>query len=530
MRTPSVPILLLIGIWVPLLLFTPPDLCAQEETINLSDAVMKTLRSHPGVSIQAEHIVQKEGELQSASGQFDWVGLASFSKEDKRYHFTDSEEKAAALERQLIGQRFLSDSWLKETTQYSVGVRKATRSGVAVIPSLSALDLEDPSTNTFFQTRSDMGVEILIPLLRGLGEESAAAVEKAARSALTAGEWESKHNISGQILETAVAYWSSLGAMEVYKVLLDTGKRADEINSLVELLIRGGEAAPPALYQARAKLLQRKADIRDAELSYYQSRQRLALALGYSPQEMNVPPRPEGPFPPVVVPDALNKDREAAYVAHALDQRADFLAALNNITTQEILLRKAELDKKPRLDLDVSAGMTGLSERENTSRYWRALSNDTAGPGAFVGLKLEWPIANNTAIGEFIRRRSLLREAQLTSSQLSNTIASDVHVAMEKLRSYAQEYRLASESVEAYQEAVKFENQKVRTGDSTLNALIDLEDRYFEARITQLRAQQNYAVALAGLRFNTGTLLTEDARNFKFKPNSLLILPLIGEP
>jgi outer membrane protein len=530
MRFPTAPAFFLPVIRVFfLILCATPAVSAQEEPVSLFEAVMKTLRSHPGVSIQEEHVEQREGELQSASGQFDWVGLSSISKDEKRYHFTQNQEEATQIAN-LLGPKRFSDSWRKETTAYSVGARRATRSGVVVLPSLSTLDVTDLTSDLESENRAEMGVEILIPLLRGLGEESTGALETAARSALTTTEWESKHNISGQILETAAAYWGSLAAQETYQVLLDTGKRADDLNRLVELLVKGGEAEPATLHQARAKLLQRKADIRVAEQNYYDSRQRLARALGYSPQEMTTPPQPEGPFPPVVVPDVLDKDREERYVAQALSQRADYLAAQNNITTQEILFRKSELDKKPRLDFDFATGITGLSERENATRFWRSLSNDRAGPGVFVGLNLEWPIANNTAIGEFIKRRSLLREARLSSSLLSNTIASDVLAAMEKLRSSAQEHRLFGESAEAYREAVKFEDKKVRAGESSLNALIDLEDRYYEVRLNQVRAQQKYALALAELRFSTGTLLTEDARNFRFKPNSLLILPLVGEP
>ena len=530
MRFFSALTLLMTMITVPFeILSGPPTVAAQQESLSISDAVMRTLSSHPGIKIQEERVEQKEGDLQSASGQFDWVGLASISKEEKRYHLTQEQEEAARISN-LLGQRTISDSWRKETNQYLVGVRRPTRSGIVVQPSFSSLDINDPSADLAYENRSDMGVEILIPLLRGLGEESTGALEKAARTALTATEWESKHNISGQILETAAAYWSSLAALGIYMVLLDTGNRADELNSLVELLVKGGEVEPAALHQARGKLLQRKAEVKNAEQSYFESRQRLALAMGYSPQEMIHPPAPQGPFPPVVGPEALDKDREQKFVTHALNERADYLAAQNNISTQEILLRKAELDRKPRLDFDFSAGMTGLSERENTSRYWRSLYHDKAGPGAYAALTLEWPIENNTAVGEFIKRRSLLREARLTSSLLANTIASDVLVAAERVRSSAREYRLAGESVEAYRDAVRFEEKKVRAGESSLNALIDLEDRYYEVRLTQLQAHRRYALALAELRYSTGTLLTEDARAFRFKPERLLTMPFTGEP
>lgn len=518
-----------LAILLAILLTLPGPLSAQAEAVSLSEAVLRTLQSNPGIRIQEERVEQKEGELQSASGQFDWVGLGTFSKEVQRYHFTQEQEELARLSN-LLGQRYFSDSRREQTTIWGLGVRKQTRSGIVILPSFTTLDVENLASDIQYENRSDMSVEFIIPLLRGLGEESTGALEMAAQSGLSATEWLSKHNISGQILETAAAYWSSLAAIEVYRILEDTGKRADELNNLVELLVKGGEAEPAILHQARAKFFQRKADIKRSELDLYESRQRLAIAMGYGPEEMAGAPRPEGPFPPAVDPGILDKEREQRYIRQALAQRGDYLAAQANIAGQEILLRKAEKDKKPRLDFDFTFGYTGLSEREGIERYWSSLYHDKAGPGGFAGLNLEWPIENKIAVGEFIRQRSLVREARLSSSQLSNSIASQVLVAMERLRSSVQEYRLARESVEAYRQSVKFENQKVRAGESSLNALIDLEDRYYEVRITAVLAERKYAAALAELRFVTGTLLSEEARNFRFKPNSLMTLPLIGEP
>ncbi|MDD5206284.1 MAG: hypothetical protein PHS17_12725, partial [Desulfobacterales bacterium] len=239
-----------LAILLAILLTLPGPLSAQAEAVSLSEAVLRTLQSNPGIRIQEERVEQKEGELQSASGQFDWVGLGTFSKEVQRYHFTQEQEELARLSN-LLGQRYFSDSRREQTTIWGLGVRKQTRSGIVVLPSFTTLDVENLASDIQYENRSDMSVEFIIPLLRGLGEESTGALEMAAQSGLSAAEWLSKHNISGQILETAAAYWSSLAAIEVYRILEDTGKRADELNNLVELLVKGGEVEPSALHQAR---------------------------------------------------------------------------------------------------------------------------------------------------------------------------------------------------------------------------------------------------------------------------------------
>ncbi|MEW6669026.1 MAG: TolC family protein [Thermodesulfobacteriota bacterium] len=512
-----------------LFLSTPQGLPAGERKITLTDAVYRTLETNPGVKIEEERVQQSEGELQSASGQFDWTGVGTFSKEVRRDHLTDEQEKQAELA-SLFTQRHFSDNRREQTTIYSLGAKKQSRSGVVVYPKLSTLDSEDLTVPIESENRSDVSAELIIPLMRGLGEANTGALEMAAQSRLTATEFFSKHNISGRILQTASAYWSSLAALHTLKIMEDAISRAEEIYRLVELLVKGGEVEPALMHQAQAKLAQRKADIKQSELNYYESRQRLALAMGLSPGELADPPSPEGPFPPVTDVRLLDKALEARYIQQALERRGDYQAARTGINTQEILLQKASDDRRMRLDLDLGFGMSGLNERGDWSRYYRSLYHDKAGPNVFAGLSLEWPIENNTAVGEYLRRKSLVREQKLTVTQLSQGIASDVLVSLERLRSSFQEYRLSRDSVEAYKEAVKHENYKVRMGESSLTSLIDIEDQYLEARLSHINALRRYAAALAELRYATGTLLTEESRSFRFRTYSLMTLPVLQEP
>jgi outer membrane protein TolC len=498
---------------------------AQDPVITLSDAVRKTLELNPGVKVEKEQVVQSEGALQTAAGQFDWIGLGSAYREQERYHFTDSNEQDARLAT-LTGTRWMTDSWREETTGYSLGLRKQFREGLVFSPSVSNVDREDLSRDIENQSRSDLHVEFVIPLMRGLGKENTAARETAARSSLDATKRLSKHDISGRIHLTSTSYWNCLAALKNVRILEDTEKRADEVYRLVDRLVRVGEMEPAARRQAQAKLYQRQADIRDSRSSVYQARQGLGVAIGYTPRELPQAPLPEGSFPPVVRGSFLNDERTSRYVDLALEKRGDYLASLTNVEVQEILLQEARNDVKPRLDFTFRLGVSGLSERDDSTRHVRSLYHDHAGPNAFGGLTLELPIENNAAKGELVRRRSLLREAEYTAQSFSNRIASDVLVSLERLRSAIKEYRLAAESTRAYRDAADHENFKVRQGTTELNDLIDMEDRYFTARAREVEAMRKYAVALADLRFATGTLLTDEERAFRFKTNSLMTVPL----
>ena len=503
----------------------PRTLPAEQLTISLSDAIFRTLKSNPGIQIQKEKIVQGEGSLQTASGQFDWVGIASVSREQERSHLTNAQEEQLNL-LPIAVRPGITDNTREQTTAYSIGARKQLRSGLVISPTISTLDIEDLSAGVASLNRSDLNVDIIIPLLRGLGGKNTGAEEMAAISNLDTARLLSRHNISGKILATATAYWNCLASIKNLKVLEDSEKRAAEIFTLVKSLIKAGELEPAILPQAQAQLYQRKADLRGSRRTAYEARQALAVAMGLTPSEMAGAPMPEGPFPSVVEDPAMDEGLTQRYIDEALASRADYQAARSSIQTQEILLQKAGNEMKPRLDFNLRMGLGGLNERNDSSRYLRSLYHDTTGPNVFGALSLEFPISNEAARGEFIRRRSLAREAKLNATQLSNSIASDVLVALERLSAALNQHWLARSSAEAYQEATGYEKYKVQVGESSLSDLVDMEDRYFEARVAQVDALRKYSAALAELRFVMGGLLIEEEDNLRLKVKGLLTLPV----
>jgi outer membrane protein len=503
--------------------------CAEEGKVSLSEALLETLDEHPGVQIERERVIQSEGDLQTASGRFDWTASAEVSKEQYREHFTADQEEDAQLAG-LLFNRMVTDSRREEITYYSLGIQKQFRNGAVLAPNLTVLDTEDLSRDIENLNRSEMALDIIIPLMRGLGEHATGAEEKAARSNLSANRQLSRHNISGRILVSANNYWSCLAAVQSLDILKDMEKRAEDLFGLVERLVRAGEMEPAVLREAEAQLLERKGDLQESRLRAEEARQALAVSMGYAPEEMLDAPLPGGTFPPVVNDWAFDRELARAYIDQALGSRGDYLAARIGIETEEILMGRAKNRIKPRLDLGLSMGVSGLSEEESARRYYKSLYHDHAGPNVFASLTFEWPVANNAAKGEYVRRRSLVNEARLTAEDLSNNIASEVLVAVERIRSASREYRLAASSVKGYRDAADHERYKVREGLSDLGDLISAEDRYLSARARQVEVARRYASALAEVRFVTGSLLTEEEESYRFKIRHLMVPPVLFEP
>lgn len=492
--------------------------------ISLAEAVFKTIRTNPGVSIQQETVVQGEGLLQQASGAFDVFATSQVSTERARSPIDQYAERQAAA-----AGIPLPDYIQKETNAYSVGVSKLTRSGISISPSISAADFYDNTSGKVAQNGSILNFNINVPLMRNLGRDATGADELARESALKAAKLTTRHNISQLISITAANYWGCLASRMSFELTMDTQRRAQKLLDLVESLVKAGSMEPAALNQARANLLSNRVDVRGQQERLYNSRQALAVSMGLTPQELPGAPDPAGGFPEVISAAQLESADIRSHISAALHQRGDYLGAQTDIETATILLRQAQNQLKPRLDLGLNAGYAGLSEETNISRYYRSLDSKLRGVNYLLTLNLELPIENNAAKGNLVLRKSQARVFDLAVKSLANQIASDTLIAYEGLQAAVYEYQLAEQAEAAYGKAVEFENQKYMSGSSTLTAVIDVEGRYFNARVTRIEVLRKYATALANFRFVTGSLLEHREGPEQFDLSRLLVFPATGD-
>ena len=69
------------------------------------------------------------------------------------------------------------------------------------------------------------------------------------------------------------------------------------------------------------------------------------------------------------------------------------------------------------------------------------------------------------------------------------------------------------------------EDRNVRMGQSNLTSLIDMQDRYLGARLSEKQAILRYATALTGLRYVTGSVFSGEGETLVLDPAALLTLP-----
>ncbi len=464
----------------------------QPAKITLSDAVSATLSQQPGVQITKQQVLQRQGDLQSTSGQFDWTLGSFYSRE---------------VARTPTGLApFLPQVEQADIAIYSAGIAKQFRNGVSITPQVSVVDARDNLSSPAPISQSKLSLKITVPLLRGLGNKNTGAQEIAARNASEAQEKLARFQLEQIVFQTVSAYWNCLAARSNLEIVSDAAKRAEQIFGLVDTLSKGGELDSATRDQARALVSSKQGQREEAELTYFQSRQALALAIGIGMKEMLNTPGVADNFPTVINLASIRPAVNEKYVSEALARRGDYLASNLSVEAQKALLHQAMNNLKPRLDLELTAGYAGYDNRANRFRPSYSVSNNLTGGNILAAFTLEWPVANNYARGAVVSQRGRTEEAKLNTSQAANGITANVLVALETLRKTVAEYALSSEAVATYKRAVSQTSEKMKAGEASLTELIDMEDRYASARQVQIENIRKYTVTLAQLRLLTGTL------------------------
>ncbi len=480
---------------VPIAVAAEPAPAAATETLSLRDALGATLEHSPALRVQKSVIEQKSGIMEQASGAFDWTGTAGAS-------FTGDRTPVPGLP----GTEPVNHT---NSSTYTAGLQHLFRNGVSVRPSVNVGVDENLSPASPTYGVSQLSVEIVVPLLRGLGRDSTGAGEAAARGDIEVARLLYQHALSSQAFATAANYWNSRRADDTLTVQLDVEQAAARLVESTKVLVKSGVFPPAYLLQAEANLRDKRTVRINAELDAHNARFTLGQSLGLAPEAIGSTPAPADPFPHL--PDAIapfSPETRNTLIVRALHQRADYRASQQSLIPLNILARQAELDLKPEVNLSASTGYKGLSAG---SSPLSPLDKRLTGLNTEVGVSVAWPFRNSYQHGLLRERRANQDQTEAQSVQLAQGVAGDVLLALEQLRLRADTVRSASETVQIAKRAVAAQYDQLKTGDGTILDVITLENLYSSARISYIGAQASYAISVAQLRYALGDVFNGSA-------------------
>lgn len=368
--------------------------------------------------------------------------------------------------------------------------------------------------------RTEIGIDVNLPLLRGRGVESAGASEKAAEIDLVASELVLRHGSSTSTLATALAYWQLYSAQRRVTVLEHSLELQNRLADLTAQLIEGSvlprvETARSAASQANAR-----AQLEGARRDLVTARLGLARAMGVDVDGVGNAPLAEGPFPTAPTPEQVRALDAVALATQALDLRADRQATHELVSSGKVLAEAARRDLASRLDLGLSLSAAAIGEES----FGNAVDRWT-GPNGSFALAYDKSLGNNGQEGRYAQNEALVRQREIQANDLDRRIRIAVVEILRSLEEASASLAAAESAAGHFQTTIDAEFEKLGLGASTLIDAIVTEQQKTTSDLAVIAGQQQVAFLLARLRFETGTLIDWSSDTGKLAPEALLTLP-----
>jgi outer membrane protein len=424
---------------------------------------------------------------------------------------------------QISGAANLSD--LSQSS--SVGYSQVVGEGPTVSASFNAVRVSSNSAFSFFNPSISSGLSINVtqPLLQNRGNIQLRAPMMIARTQLKIVSEQSQATIANTISNAAAQYWEAIRARDnirVAELSLDLAQKSYERDKKALDL---GAISKLDILPSQSQVAQRKLDLIQAQYGYREALDGLRRLMGadLKPNTVNIEIVLED-NPSALPPgfEALALDRA---LAKALHDRPELSAANRRISIDELNAKVARNSLKPRLDLNVSAGGSGLGGNQlpvvlplgqGTSTFVAGGLGDSLGqlfsfnsPFYGFGLTLGVPIRSSAAKASLSDSLVNRVRDRYTARQMEQQIILDVKSANSDLELAQASVQAAISSRELATQNVDAEQQKYQLGTVTAFELLTAQSQLATTESSLVNAYVNFQKAVVAYRRAIWTILDD---------------------
>jgi len=447
------------------------------------------------LQVQASIIDQLAGTAQSAQINQDLLNQISGVEKT-------TQQAIARLERDLkkaISRFSIQETSKSNVTKYEVGLTKTFRSGITVNPKIS-FDKGGITNNVKAE------LEVTVPLGQGFGGNMLRAIEDSSYYDLLASELSLRHKVSDALLQTALAYWNCIAALENYVMLRQSEDISDSMVELTDLRLKSEEVAASEVSKAKARNFRVVGQVIDAEFALLDARRQLAIAMGLENEELHNPPFAAGGIPTdIPLGDLSASITEMA--AKSLASRADRAAALQLVRSGKILAEAAWREIKPRFDFFFRAGLASAHDGAELYELFSVYNDRWRGMSATGGFSFDWDIVNNPAKGAYVRSLAEFNQSRITARDIDRNIVNNVLLSASEIRKRKEQLGAVTEAARASRDVLSSERMRYNDGEGSLIDTLLVEEQYTDDLISVITVKLQFISAVSRLRFESGTLL-----------------------
>ena len=485
--------------------------------LSLQESIKITIENDSDIELQNEIIENDKIKIQQEQGLFDSKIEAGISH---------NHDESAVFTRDLTQWLMDDDERKTDETKFQIAFKKKFRSGIVVTP---ALQIARTDTTVFQYYPDDkiydgpsnqakVDLRVTVPLLKGYGEKVNTADEMAAKKQVDVSVCKLHHIISQQTLNTVLAYWEYLSTNRSLIQIIDSEKRAQLIVKETKAYIEAGSRPESDLTQTLANLSDKKIKRIFAEQELFDRKQKLGIAMGFDFMQRQNILAPSDSFLQI---DKKKVDKicssTSQIIKKALNNRSDYLQLTEQEMQKKLLVKAAKNNTLPQIDLNMGAGYTGLDEGDEIDYAGSAFSNNIKGLNYTVSLNFNLFIENSTAKSILFQRKSELKQIEFRKQGLRKNISFKILIAIDGLKNSLKSLLTAEESVTYYKRTLNNEEKKFKLGTATLFDLIQSEEKLTNSTLTLITAKRNYAIAMANLKYETGSIVRKNGKSFSVK-------------
>ncbi|MDH7601362.1 MAG: TolC family protein [Armatimonadota bacterium] len=316
----------------------------------------------------------------------------------------------------------------------------------------------------------------------GLREASVSAARYGVRSS----EAQRKRVEQTIVYNVTRAYFELLRAKRLAEVARKNVEYNEALFSQVQAMVEKGEAAA-------VDLLPVKAQLANARVSLVAAENQVRTAAIELQNQMGFAPRSDFDVAEPTAPVEFQVQSLDAYISAALQIRPDVLQRAADLQAARAQRTSARISLYPR------PYVTAEYQHRVSGGYRESASQII---GGFV-----FDVFNGGANQAAYREAEIqFRNAQLEAQQIEKDIRAEVEEAYLNLTS-AKERLVASEvSLEAATENYEAQKERYAQGSGTTLDMLNAEVQLVTAQTGQVQAQYDYYVAIAQLKYATGTI------------------------
>ncbi len=469
------------------------------DTLELSvrEAVGMALENNLGLRLDRQDIQSAEGRLETEHGTFDTILSAEAQTSESRSENTSLLSSKDTVELDQTDWRASVSKTFSTGTNLLLAwdnARSETNTAVAGSGTSTTVATLDPAYS------SSLNLSLIQPLLKGRGTERQTLGIRAAEEGLQAARFQVDDTAAQLAADVKKAYWQlslSLEDIEVRRLSLELAQKLlDETRAKID----AGVLAPVDVYQPEAEVARREELLIRSQKGVADAEDSLKVLLNLKDWagEVRLTDKPTPGMPEPVMEEIVRA---------ALESRKDIKAAEARLVSSRWIRERAEDAVRPSLNLVGGAGISGLDDS-----YSGAL-DDYTGESYYnwsVGLQFSVPFENRAARGEVIRVRSEEEKAALQLDLLRQNVTVEARSAVRNAETAGKALVAAQKSSLAFKKRLETEQARFEVGLSTANDVLQAQDEYAQALISEKSALIGLENAMADLDRVQGALSLGD--------------------